>query len=76
MAQCEHLNANGRRCPQEADDGRAFCLRHEPGSPIHPSVRGRSLRRWAFRLAALLLLTIFLIPLLVQAYRIVRALIR
>ncbi|MFQ5723402.1 MAG: hypothetical protein ACE5G6_02830 [Terriglobia bacterium] len=76
MAQCQHLDANGRRCPQEADEGRAFCPWHEPGSPLPPPLMGKSLRRWAYRLAALLLLTIFLIPLLVQAYRIVRALIR
>lgn len=76
MAQCQHLDANGRRCPEEADDGRAFCLWHEPGSPIPPSLMGRGLRRWVYRLAALLLLALFLIPLVVQAYRVVRAFIR
>jgi hypothetical protein len=71
MAQCFHLDSRGRRCGRETDDGAYFCDEHAPA--IAPQPLAASLRRWGLRLAALLLLAVFVLPLVVQVYRFLRA---
>lgn len=73
MAQCLHLEDGGRPCRFEAEDGSSFCRWHnsEGATALWP---GLDLRRLAFRLAALLLLLAFLVPLGIQGYRLVKAL--
>lgn len=73
MAPCLHMDAGGRRCRREAEEGVPFCSRHAPESGAPPLVSPGT-RRVVFRLAALILLALFLIPLLVQGYRVLRAL--
>ncbi|MBI4467643.1 MAG: hypothetical protein HY656_09495 [Acidobacteria bacterium] len=75
MPQCFHLDADGRRCPEEAEDGQAFCLWHEAASGLRPPLVEAGVARRLFRLAALILLALFLVPLLVQGYRVLRALV-
>lgn len=72
MPQCVHLDPRGRRCQREADEGLPFCRWHDPERQLWPSVLDR--RRLAFRLAALILLAIFLIPLAIQGYRLLKTL--
>lgn len=72
MPPCLHIDTRGRRCPQEADEDGHFCQEHRTLGPD-----GRApldLRRLGFRLAALILLLIFLLPLAVQGYRMLRSL--
>lgn len=75
MAQCLHIDARGRRCPEAAGEDVPFCSRHRAPSEPQPLLLGGEGRRLLFRLAALLLLAIFLAPLLVQGYRLLRALV-
>jgi hypothetical protein len=71
MAQCFHLDSRGRRCRRETDKGVYFCDEHAPdAAPVPPTA---SLRRWGFRLAALILLVVFVLPLMVEVYRFLRA---
>lgn len=74
MTQCLYLDSQGRRCRNPAEEGTPFCLGHDPESAAGIPREGRGLRRWVFRLVALLLLAIFLIPLVVRGYRLLRAL--
>ncbi|MGH9803759.1 MAG: hypothetical protein ACRD4D_01205 [Candidatus Acidiferrales bacterium] len=72
MPPCLQVDTRGRRCPREANEDGHFCDEHAAlgaagGEP-------RDLRRLGFRLAALILLVIFLLPLAVQGYRMLRAL--
>lgn len=72
MPPCLHLDTHGRRCPREADEGGNFCAEHGP-----LGADGREppdLRRMGLRLAAFVLLVIFLLPLAVQGYRMLRSL--
>lgn len=73
MAQCLHLEDGGRPCRFEAEEGSSFCRWHssDGARALGP---GLDLRRLAFRLAALLLLLAFLVPLGIQGYRLVKAL--
>lgn len=73
MTQCLHLNAGGRRCLSDAEEGLPFCRGHggQRRMGLHPSP---NLRRLAFRLTAFVLLVIFLIPLMVQGYRMLKSL--
>jgi hypothetical protein len=71
MAQCLHLDSRGQRCRREADEGAYFCDKHYLVAAPEPL--GARLRRWGLRLAALVLLVVFLLPLAVQAYRFLRA---
>ena len=67
MPQCFHLDSRGRRCRRETDEGVYFCDEHAPGvAPGQPAV---DLRKLGFRLVALILLAVFLLPLMVRAYR-------
>ena len=68
MPQCFYLDARGRRCSRDAEDGMMFCWEHDPELVREPF----SLRKLGFRLAALLLLIAFLLPLLYGAYRLLR----
>jgi len=72
MPPCLHLDTRGRRCPQEADEGGNFCAAH--GAPGADAREPPDLRRVGLRLAALVLLVIFLLPLAVQGYRMLRSL--
>jgi len=67
------LEDGGRPCRFEAEEGSSFCRWHRHGgaTPFWP---GLDLRRLAFHLAALLLLLAFLVPLGIQGYRLLRAL--
>jgi hypothetical protein len=73
MAQCLHVDKNGRPCSSKAEEGASFCRHHsrEGAEAVWPGVDPR---RLAFRLAALLLLLIFLLPLALQGYRMLRSL--
>lgn len=73
MAQCMHLDIRGRRCWLEAAEGLPFCPGHsqEGSTPLPPGV---DRQRLAFRLAALILLVIFLVPLVMQGYRLLKSL--
>lgn len=72
MAQCLHLE-DGRPCRFEAEEDSSFCRWHgsEGARALWP---GLDLRRLAFRLAALLLLLVFLVSLGIQGYRLAKAL--
>jgi len=74
MAECLHLDAGGRRCRREAAAGGAFCPSHEPAGAPAPESAWGELRRFLLRLVALGLLALFLFPLLVQAYELLREL--
>ena len=67
MAQCFHLDAGGRRCRRETDEGVYFCDDHAPGAGSGEPAA--DLRKLSFRLVALILLLVFLLPLTVRAYR-------
>lgn len=71
MAQCFYLDSRGRRCPQEAEEDKPFCAEHDPEGT--PSLVSQRLKKASYRVAALLLLVLFLLPLMVQAYRILMA---
>ncbi|MGH9814428.1 MAG: hypothetical protein ACRD4T_14950 [Candidatus Acidiferrales bacterium] len=67
MPQCFHLDSRGRRCGRQAEEGVYFCDEHAPGPGLgKPAV---DLRKLGFRLMALILLLVFLLPLLVRVYR-------
>lgn len=68
MPQCHYLDSRGRRCPRDAEDGAMFCGEHDPLALQEPL----RLRKAALRLAALLLLIVFLVPMLYAAYRVLR----
>ena len=68
MTQCFYLDTRGRRCPRDAQQGMPFCWDHDPEATREPV----SVRRMEFRLAALLLLIVFLVPLFYGAYRLLR----
>ena len=68
MPQCFYLDAHGRRCPRDAEAGRMLCWEHDPEALHAPP----DLRKLAFRLAALLLLIVFLVPLFYEAYRMLK----
>jgi len=72
MPPCLHLDTRGRRCPREADEQGHFCVEH--GALGAGEREPLDLRRRGFRLAALILLVIFLLPLAVQGYRLLRSL--
>lgn len=69
MGQCLYLDESGRRCRGEAEAASWFCSGHGPESGLAPPLAGPALRRFFFRLAALLLLAVFLGPLLLQGYQ-------
>ena len=69
MPQCFHLDSRGQRCRRETDEGVYFCDEHVlNAAPTQPAV---DLRKFGFRLVALILLAVFLLPLLVRVYRFV-----
>jgi hypothetical protein len=72
MPTCLYLDTRGRRCPREADELGHFCAEHAGHVP--GSGEALAIRRLGIRLAALLLLLVFLLPLAVQGYRMLRAL--
>lgn len=71
MAQCLHMDEKGRRCRLPPEEGTSFCHWHDPESATSPPLLGVDVRRRVFRLAALILLLVFLLPLLVRGYRLV-----
>ena len=72
MPPCLYLDTRGRRCPREAEEDGHFCGEHAVLGGIEREPP--DLRRLGYRLAALLLLIIFLLPLAVQGYRMLRSL--
>lgn len=72
MRQCLYMQPDGKRCPQPAETDYPFCRWHlrvmlEEEDP------GRRRRRALLRLAALVALVAFLLPLAVQGYRLLKA---
>jgi len=76
MARCLHLERNGRQCAREAEEGVPFCAWHAEANAAEALPVGYVLRRWIFRVAAVALLGLFLIPLLVEGWRVLRSLLR
>lgn len=76
MAQCVHLDRSGRRCLQEAAEDSSFCALHAAERAAEIEERAPETQKWVVRLAALLLLALFLLPLAVEGYRMLRALLR
>lgn len=74
MPVCLHLDNRGRRCPQEAEEDSPFCARHAPVSPAESGETPPEWRKRVLRLAALFLLVLFLLPLVIQGYRMLKAL--
>lgn len=74
LVQCVHLGPAGDRCPHAAQDDSPFCHWHDPENRAEPISLGARLRRLGIRLAALVLLVIFLTPLVVQGYQLIKAL--
>lgn len=72
MPPCLHLDTRGHRCPREADASGHFCDEH--AGLYAGAAPELDFRRLAIRLAALLLLMLFLLPLAVQGYRMLRSL--
>jgi len=73
MPQCLQIQPDGTRCPHPAEIDYPFCHWHlrEMQAAEEP---GSQLRRAVLRLAALLLLLAFLLPLTIQGYRLLKAL--
>lgn len=72
MADCLYLGKTGRQCGRPAAPGSPFCFLH--GSAVQgdkPSAVA-AIRKWAFRVAAALLLTAFAL----QSYLMLRSLLR
>jgi hypothetical protein len=70
MSQCLHYERDGHRCHQEAVEGENFCFEHDPeyySSAAH-------WRRLGLRVAALVLLLAFVVPLLLTGWRVLLAL--
>lgn len=65
MGQCLHLDASARQCKQQAAEGELFCWAHQSGD--RPEV---AWRKWVFRLAALVLLLLFVL----QSYLLLKTL--
>lgn len=74
MAQCMYLDETGRRCWRTAEEESPFCRWHSEEVSPEPGRKGLNLPRLLFRLAALLLLAAFVIPLAIQGYRLIKAL--
>lgn len=74
MAQCIHLDEAGRRCSLPAAEESSFCRWHDPESLVAAPRLRALVRRRVFRLAAFILLVVFLLPLLVQGYRLLKSL--
>ena len=65
---CVYLNRRGEQCPAEAVDGNEFCADHRPFLDAEET-EPKNARPLLYRLAALVLLLIFLF----NAYQTVRA---
>ncbi len=62
MHRCAHLYESGRQCCRFALDGRDFCEDHAILSDVFDRDEAGGFRRLVTRIAALVLLIIFLIP--------------
>ena len=62
MQRCAHLYEAGQQCSEEALPGSGFCNDHEVVHDAFEPLSGHPVRKLAIRLAALILLIIFLIP--------------
>ena len=62
MHRCTHLYESGRQCSQSALDGRDFCEDHAMVPDVFEHDEPHGIGRLAKRIAALVLLIIFLIP--------------
>lgn len=67
---CLHLTETGTQCPRDAEPGSHLCYLHTAGEYSDSAPLGVSVRKIAFRLAAGLLLLIFLL----QGYQFLKAL--
>jgi predicted nucleic acid-binding Zn ribbon protein len=72
MSQCLQIQSNGSRCPHPAEAGYSFCRWHIE-EMLEAEDPGRRWRRFVLRMAALILLLIFLLPLALQGYRLLQA---
>jgi len=62
MQRCSHLYESGQRCSEEALPGSGFCSDHEIIHDAFELLSDHPWRKRIIRLAALILLIIFLIP--------------
>ncbi len=70
MGRCLHLTETGKQCPRDAEPGSHLCYLHTTGEPLESQPLRISVRKMVFRLAAGLLLLIFLL----QGYQFLKAL--
>lgn len=70
MGRCLHLTETGKQCPRDAEPGSPLCYLHTTGEPLESQPPGVSIRKIMFRVAAGLLLLIFLL----QGYQFLKAL--
>lgn len=61
MSRCLHIYESGFQCINEAIDSTGFCGSHQKIVDFEP-LEDAALRKLAFRLVALILLLLFLIP--------------
>jgi hypothetical protein len=62
MHRCSHLYESGRQCSEFALDGSDFCGDHEIIHDAFEPIERNGFRRLLMRVAAVLLLIVFLIP--------------
>lgn len=72
MHQCLYMQPDGKRCPQRAETDSPFCRWHLRVMMDEEDPRRRR-RRTVLRLAALVALVAFLLPLALQGYRLLKA---
>jgi len=72
MADCLYLGKTGRQCGRPAAPGSPFCSLHSGDALEEGPSATAIIRKWAFRVAAALLLTAFAF----QSYLMLRSLLR
>ena len=70
MGRCLHLNEKGKQCQRDAEPGTNLCYLHATGEHSNSLPPRISIRKLAFRLAASLLLLIFVL----QGYQLLKTL--
>lgn len=72
MNQCLYIERDGKRCPHPAETHYTFCRWHLQALEEAEEPK-RRLRRAVFRLVGLVVLIAFLLPLAIQGYRLLKA---
>lgn len=73
MGQCVHIEKDGSRCPHPAEESYLFCRWHIQLQLMEEEDPARRWRRFLFRVAALLILLAFLVPLAIEGYRLLKS---